>query len=251
MRVPGYFAGQFIGVVRALPCPIRGRMQYAPTLTVDCMGSFCQSSDLDAPSDVPDKGTNAGTRLFRRVICWGRPGPIVPVCGAYAVAPYISGSYFLTVRVGAYCIRSIRRPRQGDECGCPVISQGDLLGAFGLYRARLWGVCCCAPTLPVDCMGSFCQSSDLDAPSDVPDKGTNAGAQLFRRAIYWGHSGSTVPVCGAYAVAPLSCRSIVWGHFANCPTLTPHKTSPTRGRMWVWGLDVASVFGTAEGAEGT
>ena len=140
MRVPGYFAGQFIGVVRALPCPIRGRMQYAPTLTVDCMGSFCQSSDLDAPSDVPDKGTNAGTRLFRRVICWGRPGPIVPVCGAYAVAPYISGSCFLTVRVGAYCIRSIRRPRQGDECGCPVISQGDLFGSPGPYRARLWGV---------------------------------------------------------------------------------------------------------------
>ena len=118
MRVPGYFAGQFIGVVRALPCPIRGRMQYAPTLTVDCMGSFCQSSDLDAPSDVPDKGTNAGTRLFRRVICWGRPGPIVPVCGAYAVAP-------------------------------------------------------------------------------------------------------------------LPCRSIVWDHFANRPTLTPHQTSPTRGRMRV------------------
>ena len=193
MRVPGYFAGQFIGVVRALPCPIRGRMQYAPTLTVDCMGSFCQSSDLDAPSDVPDKGTNAGTRLFRRVICWGRPGPIVPVCGAYAVAPYVSGFCFLTVRVGAYCIRPIRRPRQGDECGCPVISQGNLLGSSGPYHSRFGGVC----------------------------------------------------------NTPLPCWSIVWDHFANCPTLTPHKTSPARGRRWVWGLDVASVFGTAEGAEGT
>ena len=84
MRVPGYFAGQFIGGVRALSFSIRGRMQYAPTLPVDCMGSFCQLPDLDAPSDVPGKGTNAGARLFRRVIC---------------------------------------------------------LGASGLYRARLWGVC--------------------------------------------------------------------------------------------------------------
>ena len=87
MRVPGYFAGQFIRGIRALSCPIRGRMQYAPTLTVDCMGSFCQSSDLDASSDVPDKGTNAGARLCRRVICWGRLRPAVPDCGAYAVAP--------------------------------------------------------------------------------------------------------------------------------------------------------------------
>ena len=46
MRVPGYFAGQFIGGIRALPCLIVGRMQYAPTLPVDCMGSFCQPSDL-------------------------------------------------------------------------------------------------------------------------------------------------------------------------------------------------------------
>ena len=126
----------------------------------------------------------------------------MPDSGAYAVAPYAFGSRFLSVRVGAYCIRPIRYPRKGDECGYPVISQGDLFGSFGLYRARLWGVCCCAPTLTVDCMGSFCQLSDLDAPSDVPSKGTNAGARLFRRAIYWGHSGSTVPVCGAYAVAP-------------------------------------------------
>ena len=73
-----------------------------------------------------------------------RPGPIIPDSGAYAVAPYASGSRFLSVRVGAYCIRPIRRPHQGNECGCPVVSQGDLLGAFGLYRARLWGVCYCA-----------------------------------------------------------------------------------------------------------
>jgi len=51
------------------------------------------------------------------------------------ILPYVSGSYFSTVRVGAYCIRPIRRPRQGDECGCPVISQGNLLGAIGPCRA--------------------------------------------------------------------------------------------------------------------
>ena len=31
---------------------------------------------------------------------------------------------------------------------------------------------------------------------------------------------------------------------------TPHRTSPERGRGWGWGLNVTSVFGTAEGAEG-
>ena len=133
--------------VRAQPCPFVGRMQYAPTLTVDCMGSFCQSSDLDALPDVLDKGTNVGARLFRMAIYWGCPGPAVPVCGAYAVAPYVSGFCFLTVRVGAYCIRPIKRPRQGDECGCPVISQGDLLGASGPCpsSAMGWGL---APTGP-------------------------------------------------------------------------------------------------------
>ena len=59
------------------------------------------------------------------VICLDRPGPIVPDCGAYAIRPYASGSRFLAVRVGAYCIRPIRRPRQGDGGGYPVISQDD------------------------------------------------------------------------------------------------------------------------------
>ena len=117
-----------------------------------------------APSDVPGKGTNAGARLFRRVICLGRPGSIVPVCGAYAIRPYPDGRLFSSKWVGRNSIRPIRRPRQGDGGGCPVVSQGDLFRSSGPYRARLWGVCCCAPTLTVDCMGSFCQSSDLDAP---------------------------------------------------------------------------------------
>ena len=81
--------------------------------------------------------------LCRWVIYWGRPGPIVPDGGAYAIRPYPDGRLFSSEWVGAYCIRPIRRSRQGDECGYPVVSMGDLLGAIGPYRARLWGVCCC------------------------------------------------------------------------------------------------------------
>ena len=76
-------------------------MQYAPTLTVDCMGSFCQSSDLDAPPDVPVKGMNAGVGLCRWGICWGRPGPIIPDSGAYAIRPYPAGRLFSSEWVGA------------------------------------------------------------------------------------------------------------------------------------------------------
>ena len=65
------------------------------------------------------------------------------------IRPYPDGRLFSSEGVGAYCIRLIKRPRQGDECGCPVISQGDLLGLSGPYRARLLGVF--APTLTVDC----------------------------------------------------------------------------------------------------
>ena len=36
MRFMGYVDGAFVGGVRALSFPIRGRMQYAPTLMVDC-----------------------------------------------------------------------------------------------------------------------------------------------------------------------------------------------------------------------
>ena len=83
MRVLGYFAGQFIGGVRVLPCLIVGRMQYAPTLTVDCIGSFCQSSDLDAPSDIPDKETNAGMGFGCRVRFWDCGGGGWDVIGPY------------------------------------------------------------------------------------------------------------------------------------------------------------------------
>ena len=88
----------------------------------------------------------------------------------------------------------------------------------GPYGARLWGVCCCAPTSPVDCMGSFCQSSDLDAPSDVPDKGTNVGVRLGCHVRIWDCGGVGGSVTGPY----LGLR---------------------RGRR---GRD-GSVFGTAEG----
>ena len=40
------------------------------------------------------------------------------------------------------------------------------------------------------------------ASSDVPVKGTNAGARLFRRGIYWDQSGPIVPVWRAYAIRP-------------------------------------------------
>ena len=83
MRVPGYFAGLFIGGVRALPCLIRGRMQYASTLTVDCIGSFCQSSDLDAPSDVSEKGTAAGMGFECHVRFWDCGGGGGGVTGSY------------------------------------------------------------------------------------------------------------------------------------------------------------------------
>ena len=78
-----------------------------------------------ALSDVPEKETNVFLGLCCWVICLDRPGPIVPDCGAYAIRLYASGSRFLAVRVGAYCIRPIRRPRQGDGGGYPVISQDD------------------------------------------------------------------------------------------------------------------------------
>ena len=53
------------------------------------------------------------------------PGPIIPVCGAYAVAPYASGRLFSFEWVGAYGIRPTKRPRQGDECGFLVVLLGD------------------------------------------------------------------------------------------------------------------------------
>ena len=58
-------------------------MQYAPTLTVDCMESFCQSSDLDAPSDVSDKGTDVGVGFGCRVRIWDCGGVGGGVTGLY------------------------------------------------------------------------------------------------------------------------------------------------------------------------
>ena len=89
-----------------------------------------------APLDVPDKGTNAGARLFRRVICWGCPGPIIPDSGAYAIRPYPDGRLFSSKWVGAYCIRPIRRPRQGDVCGCEVGMSRPFLGLRRGRRGR-------------------------------------------------------------------------------------------------------------------
>ena len=82
------------------------------------------------------------------------------------------------------------------------MSMGDLLGASGLYRARLWGVCCCAPTLTVDCMGSFCQSSDLDASQDIPDKGTDVGVRFGCHVRFWDCGGGGGDVTGPYFGLP-------------------------------------------------
>ena len=161
------------------------------------------------------------------------------------VLPYASGFCFLTVRVGRNSIRPIRRPRQGDECGCPVISQGNLLGAFGPCRSRLWGVCCCTPTLTVDCMGSFCQSSDLDAPSDVPDKGTNAGARLFRRAICWGCPGPAVPDSGAYAVTPYVSGFCFLTVRVGRNSIRPIRRPRQRDECGFWVVSQGDLFGAS------
>ena len=122
---------------------------------------------LRSASDTRISGRVLATRLF------GRLGTdAVPPDAQWAtdgltdkkwILSYVSGFCFLTVRVGAYCIRPIRRPRQGDECGCPVVSQGDLFGVVRALPFPFVGRMQYAPTLTVDCMGSFCQSSDLDA----------------------------------------------------------------------------------------
>ena len=155
-----------------------------------------------ALSDVPEKETNVFLGLCCWVICLDRPGPIVPDCGAYAIRPYASGSRFLSVRVGAYGIRPIRHLCQGDEGGFWVVSMGDLWESSGPCRARLWGVCCYAPTLTVDCMGSFCQSSDLDAPKDVPVKGTEVGVGFGCRVRFWDCGGGGGGVTGPYFGLP-------------------------------------------------
>ena len=136
--------------------------------------------------------------LCRWGIYWDRPGSIVPVCGAYAVAPYAFGSRFLSVRVGAYYIRPIRRPRQGDECGYPVISQGDLFGPSGPCRARLWGVC----NTPLPCRSivfiQMGRGATAYAPSDVPDKGTNVGVRLGCHVRIWDCGGVGGGVTGPF-----------------------------------------------------
>ena len=64
-----------------------------------------------------------------------RSGPVILDSGAYAIRPYPDGRLFLSEGIGRNSIRPTKRPRQGDECGCPVISQDNLLGAFGPCRA--------------------------------------------------------------------------------------------------------------------
>ena len=68
-----------------------------------------------------------------------------PLCirrnGIGPQAPDLGSSSFSSVRVGAYCIRPIRRPRQGDERPYPVLPTITQRQPPGPYRARSWGVC--------------------------------------------------------------------------------------------------------------
>ena len=117
-----------------------------------------RSATAYAPLDVPDKGTNAGARLFRRAIYWGHLGPIIPNSGAYAIRPYTSGRLFSSEWVGAYCIRPIRRSRQGNEHGFFVVSLGDLLGTIRALWCPIVGRIQYTPTLTVEKTGSFFES---------------------------------------------------------------------------------------------
>ena len=77
-------------------------MQYAPTLTVDCMGSFCQLPDLDAIQDISGKGTNAGVGFGCRVRfgdCGGGGGDVTgPYFGLPRGGGCQYGRYFELLR---------------------------------------------------------------------------------------------------------------------------------------------------------
>ena len=129
-----------------------------------------------------------------------------PIVGRMLLRPYASSSRFLSVKVGAYCIRPIRRPRQGDECGFWVMSMGHLLGASGPYpsSAMGWGLAPTGPHMPIP--------------------------------IYMGKpSGPYHSRFGGVCNTPLPCRSIVFIQMGRAQQHTPHKTSPLRGRMRVPG----------------
>ena len=118
------------------------------------------------------------------------------------VLPYASGSHFLSVRVGAYCIRPTRHPRQENECGGLVISQGNLLGSPGLYRARLWGVCCCAPTSPVPIFLTVRVGAYYIRPIRCPRKGDECGFWVMSMGHLLGPSGPCPSSATGWGLAP-------------------------------------------------
>ena len=124
-------------------------------------------------------------------------------------------SVFLTVRVGVYCIHPIKRPRQGDECGCPVISQGDLLGSSGPCpsSAMGWGLAPTGPHMPIP--------------------------------IYTGKPpGPCRARFGGVCCCALRLRFSFFDRQGRGVLHTPYQTSPSRGRMWFLGyVDGAFVGG--------
>jgi len=91
---------------RALSFPFVGRMQYAPTLTVEKTGSFFEpvcfqgsyfsSEWVGAQKHTPLQTfpSRERTWFFCCVVGWfigDYPGTMVPDCGAYAIRPYPDG----------------------------------------------------------------------------------------------------------------------------------------------------------------
>ena len=82
------------------------------------------------------------------------------------------------------------------------MSQGDLLGSSGPYRARLWGVC----NTPLPCRSivwdHFANRPTLTPHQTSPDKGTNAGVGFGCRVRFWDCGGGGGDVTGPYFGLP-------------------------------------------------
>ena len=104
MRVLGYFAGQFIGAVRALPCLIVERMLLHPYPDGRLFSSKWVGRMQYASLDVPNKGTEVGVGFGCRVRFWDCGGGGGDVTGPYFGLPRGGdcqyGRYFELLRGG-------------------------------------------------------------------------------------------------------------------------------------------------------
>ena len=138
--VPGCVAGQFIGVIRALSFPIRGRMLLRPYASGSCFLSIRVGAYCIRPIKRPRQEDEHPYPVQPTIIQRQPPGPyrarLWGVCNTplhlrsivwdhFTNRPYTSDSCFLSEWVGAYGIRPTRRPRKGDECGFLVVLLGD------------------------------------------------------------------------------------------------------------------------------